>query len=222
MIKKILKYIVYLFKFGRKVSFPFNVNIGLNSRFEGCNKIGKDSIFSGYMGFGTYISHHSIIYGHIGKFTSIATNCNTLIGRHPITIPYVSTSPMFYSLLKQNGTTFTKTQLYIENNLADKINNYPIVIGNDCWIGFGVSIVEGVKIGDGAVIQAQSLVTKDVPAYAIMGGIPAKIIKYRYDESTISALMKIQWWNKDIKWIKDHSSFFCDMKKFLDLFNVEL
>lgn len=70
-----------------------------------------------------------------------------------------------------------------------------IVIGNDCWIGREATIMSGVIIGNGAVVAAGSVVTKDVPPYAIVGGNPARIIKYRFDESVIRALLKIQWWN---------------------------
>lgn len=70
-----------------------------------------------------------------------------------------------------------------------------VVIGSDVWIGYDSLILSGVTIGDGAVIAARSVVTKDVPPYAIVGGNPAKVIKYRFDESTIKSLLHIKWWN---------------------------
>ncbi len=78
-----------------------------------------------------------------------------------------------------------------------KIEPDPCHIGNDVWIGHGVFIKEGVTVGDGAVIAAGAVVVKDVPPYAIVGGSPAKIIKYRFDEKTISKLLELQWWNMD-------------------------
>lgn len=72
-----------------------------------------------------------------------------------------------------------------------------INVGNDVWIGSNVKILSGVNIGDGAIIGANSLVTKDIPPYAIAGGNPAKIIKYRFDNETNDKLLKIQWWNFD-------------------------
>ena len=99
------------------------------------------------------------------------------------------------------------------NQLRFADNNYPVVIGNDCWIGDGVSIIGGVKIGDGAVILAGAIVTKDIPPYAIVGGIPAQIIKYRYSEQDINFLLKFQWWNKDPKWLNNNSELFLDIEK---------
>ncbi|MEL6813798.1 MAG: Vat family streptogramin A O-acetyltransferase [Cyanobacteria bacterium J06598_3] len=71
------------------------------------------------------------------------------------------------------------------------------VIGNDVWIGYDVTVMPGVKIGDGAIIAAKSVVTKDVAAYSVVGGNPAKVIRQRFDENTIQALVDIAWWNWD-------------------------
>jgi acetyltransferase-like isoleucine patch superfamily enzyme len=75
------------------------------------------------------------------------------------------------------------------------ITNGPIVIGNDVWSGYGSMVMSGVTVGDGAVIAAGAVVTKDVPSYAIVGGIPAKVISYRFDESVREALLRIRWWD---------------------------
>jgi virginiamycin A acetyltransferase len=73
------------------------------------------------------------------------------------------------------------------------------VIGNDVWIGYEAVIMAGVKIGDGAIIASKSVVTKDVPAYAIAGGNPAKVIRQRFDDQAIANLLKIAWWNWDME-----------------------
>ncbi|HAI83844.1 MAG TPA: chloramphenicol acetyltransferase, partial [Chitinophagaceae bacterium] len=72
-----------------------------------------------------------------------------------------------------------------------------IVIGNDVWIGYNATIMAGVTIGDGAIIATNATVVKDVPPYAVVGGNPAQIIKHRFDDATIAALLKIQWWHWD-------------------------
>ena len=167
------------------------------------------------MGRGSYIARDSNISGKIGRYTSIGARTNVIKGIHPYTYPFISTSPMFVSLMKQNGYTYTKTQVIEEFRYANE--HFPVIIGNDCWIGENVSIISGVTIGDGGMILAGAVVTKDVPPYAIVGGIPAQIIKYRYNKEDIDFLHKYQWWNKDEEWIKRHATFFLDLNKFKKL-----
>ena len=81
-------------------------------------------------------------------------------------------------------------------------NRGDTVVGNDVWIGLEATIMAGVKIGDGAIIGAKSVVTKDVPPYTIVGGNPAKVIKKRFDLETTQQLLKIQWWNWSIEKIE--------------------
>lgn len=78
----------------------------------------------------------------------------------------------------------------------------PVIIGNDVWIGCNVTILDGLKIGDGAVIGAGSVVTKDIPPYAIAAGVPAKILRYRFDKRTIKELLELKWWELDDEEIK--------------------
>ncbi|WP_094606117.1 2,3,4,5-tetrahydropyridine-2,6-dicarboxylate N-acetyltransferase [Sporomusa silvacetica DSM 10669] len=94
-----------------------------------------------------------------------------------------------------------------------------IIIQSDVWIGSGATIMSGVTIRNGAVVAAGSHVTKDVPAYAIVGGNPAKIINYRFDEQQIKKLLKISWWNWDIKKLTDNKMFFSkSIDEFIDKF----
>lgn len=83
-------------------------------------------------------------------------------------------------------------------------------IGNDVWIGCNATILRGVNIGDGAVIGANALVNKDVPPYAIVAGVPAKIIKYRFNNDIIKVLLDLKWWEWDIQKIKKNSSIFTE------------
>lgn len=191
----------------------------MRSKFEGMNRIYAKSSFDGYMGKGSYIAQNSHIYGKIGKYTSIASKCSVIQGVHPYTYPYVSTSPMFFSTAKQNGYTYVTEQKFKELKYAG--DNFPIIIGSDCWIGESVSIIAGVTISDGAMVLAGAVVTKDVPPYAIVGGIPAKILSYRYNENDINLLLKHQWWNKEEKWIIKNIKTFHDFNKFKQLINED-
>lgn len=176
------------------------------SSFEGFNKICKNSYFSGKMGFGTYIGDNSSVTGSIGRFCSIASSVTFLTKTHPVEA-YVSSHPAFYSLKKQCGLTFVSEQLYNEEPLLpDK--DVSIEVGNDVYIGYGATIIGPVKIGNGAVIAANSTVTKDVAPYTIVGGTPAKYIKKRFSDDEIEYLNTLKWWDNDLRWFKKYGNHF--------------
>ncbi len=192
------------------VRFNRTTDIDPDSSFEGANSIGPDSTFKGSMGFGSYIAGYSYIHAKIGRFSSIGVEVRTANGTHPFTTPYATTSPMFFSTKKQAMRTFTAVQRFDEDLP-------PVEIGNDCWIGDKVEIVGGKKICDGAVVLSCAMVTKDVPPYAIVGGVPAKIIKYRYDPETIGFLLNSHWWDKPLDWLEEHSEALCDIEKLKEI-----
>jgi acetyltransferase-like isoleucine patch superfamily enzyme len=126
----------------------------------------------------TYVSASSVLNNvSVGAFTSIGPSCKIGLGIHP-TDKFVSTSPIFYSTKNMFKTKFTAVNSFDEYNRIE--------IGNDVWIGANVIIKDGVRIGDGAIIAAGAVVTKDVSPYEIIGGIPAKHIRFRFDEEKIS------------------------------------
>ena len=136
----------------------------------------------------------------IGKFCSIADNCR--IGTASHTLNNISTSPIF--TLKHNATGTTWTEESIDHcNDTKQVN-----IGNDVWIGTRVIIKDGVTIGDGAVIGAGAVVVKDVPPCAVVGGVPAKVIKYRFSQPIIDKLLQLQWWNASDEKLKENISYF--------------
>lgn len=116
-----------------------------------------------------------------------------------------------YGIHKQNA-------VFQNSEIRD---NKPVIIGNDVWIGANVSILPGVTIGDGAVVATGSVVTKDVAPYAIVGGVPAKLIKYRFDKEKIDKLLMIQWWNWTEEEIEDNLEFFFKPEEFLHNFSCK-
>lgn len=121
----------------------------------------------------------------VGKFCSIAQGFICAPGNHPTHM--LSTSPAFYLAVRACGITFATEDAYV--------GHQPCSIGNDVWVGANVFIKAGTTIGDGAIIAAGSVVVKDVPPYAIVAGVPAKVLRKRYSEQDITALLHLRWWD---------------------------
>lgn len=159
-------------------------------RFSSHNRIYRRTFLRNTsLGRMSYVAEHSRIgFADIGAFSSIGPNVLLGgLGCHPV--DRLSTHPAFYSARLQAGDTFSE---------SDIIEELPHVrVGNDVWIGAGSIILDGVSIGDGAIIAAGAVVNKDVPPYAIVGGVPARIIRYRFGEETIDALLEWRWWELD-------------------------
>lgn len=187
--------------------------------FEGRNRIHFDvNIESSYIGLGTYIGPGcKLPHVKIGRFCSLGHNIKTVTANHPTSV-FVSTHPAFYSLQKQSGFTFTNKQLFEEHQTCSE--QYDVVIGNDVWIGSDVNLLGGIRIGDGAVIATGAVVTKDVEPYSIVGGVPAKLIKKRFDPAQIIFLLELKWWNQNIEWIKNNSTYFSDIEIFMNQTNI--
>ncbi len=134
----------------------------------------------------------------IGRYCSFGEQVQ--IGRHPHPISWASTSPFFYWQFKNILDQDLPLGVDLNPYLDFESNTPPVVlkktiIGNDVWIGHGAFIMPRVTINDGAVVAAMSVVTKDVPPYAVVAGTPAKIIRYRFTEKQILRLCKIKWWD---------------------------
>lgn len=153
-----------------------------------------------YVGGSTYIFNASI-----GHFCSIASDCRIGLGIHPT--DFISTHPCFYA---SKGSWSIRP-----NQNVDFLEYKNITIGHDVWIGTRAIIVDGVKIANGAIIAAGALVTKDVPAYSIVGGVPAKVIKYRFSKEIIKELEKSKWWEWKLEAINKHKNEFINVDLFI-------
>ncbi len=146
----------------------------------------------------------------IGDYCSIAEGLHVYVGvqgRHPL--DFVSTYPL--------GMIFPHTRPPAMQSRV-YIGNFDTTIGSDVWIGRDSLILAGVKIGHGAVIGARSVITKDVAPYMIVGGVPAKPIRSRFDEPTIEKLLEVSWWNYEEEFIKSNVDIFqtSDIKTFVE------
>lgn len=210
--KQYLKRLLIRWRYRRKCVIGRNAIISSDSTFEGMNRIGNNTHFSGKLGYGSYISSHCDVIARIGRYTSVAPRVCTNPGKHPMHEPFVTTCPAFFSDRRQNSGTFVDKCYYDEIAYVQGTKD-SVIVGNDCWIGEGAFIVGGVTISDGAVVLAHAVVTKDVPPYAIVAGVPARIIKYRYDEDIIKFLLEIKWWNFSHEWLKDNSRLLRNLKE---------
>lgn len=198
-----------------KYSYSFrNVNaiisIGCDIRNS---KLGKQvflgenvSLVNSEIGDFSYINNDSQVKNtSIGKFCSIGPDVKIILGKHPST--FVSSHPVFYADNKPFATFSDK--LYIEEFGH-------VTIGHDVWIAEGVVIPSTVKIGNGAIITSRSVVTKDVEPYSIVGGIPAKHIKFRFDENIVDIINQSEWWKWDVEILKKNFKLFHDQKEFIN------
>jgi acetyltransferase-like isoleucine patch superfamily enzyme len=188
-------------------------------QLDNCSSLGKNvvlfedvAIMASSIGNHSFVQKHSVVMNAaIGKFCSIASKVSIGLGAHPTTM--VSSHPAFYSVTQPLTRSFCRT------------DSFPpfkrIEIGHDVWIGQGAMIIDGLKVGTGAVVAAGAIVTKDVPPYAIVGGVPAKVIKYRFNEEVREKLLTSKWWEMPDEWLEKYCDLFLDPNKLLELLSHE-
>jgi len=144
----------------------------------------------------------------MGAFCSIASNVSLARANHPT--HYISTYPIWD---REFGfAEHTSIDLHTKNG--------PITIGNDVWIGTNVTILPSVHIGNGAVVGAGAVVTKDIPDYAVVVGVPAKVLRYRFSPEEIEALNRIKWWDWPDERIRDNIHYMRCPKEFIEKFDI--
>jgi acetyltransferase-like isoleucine patch superfamily enzyme len=175
----------------------YSGNMGNENKIEGATLYSTNTgdhvtishnttITNSVIGRYTYLAGNNRVFNaHIGAFCSIAENVSIGHAEHPYT--EFSTSPVFYK--EDNPFLVTK---FVKKDIAEYSKT---VIGNDVWIGLNAYIKTGITIGDGCIIGAGAVVTKNVDPYSIVAGVPAKLIKKRFDDKTIKQLQTDNWWN---------------------------
>lgn len=168
--------------------------------------VGDYTMYNDFVNDPTKFETNNVLYHYpinndkliIGKYCSIACGAKFMFtsGNHNMTSLSTYPFPIFYEEWGLSGADITEAW----DNHGD------IVIGNDVWIGYEAVIMQGVHVGDGAIIGTRAVVTKDVPPYTIVGGIPAKEIRKRFSEDIIAKLIKLQWWNWDDETVQKHLS----------------
>lgn len=188
-----------------KLKSIFQRNIAFSARVEYSDvspkaKVwGRCKLFHSSLGDYSYIGRDSsLVYAEVGKFCSIASG--TLIGMGTHTLNKLSTSSVFTEA--KNGTG----QKWVSSTVVEPFKR--VKVGNDVWIGTRAMIMGGITIGDGAVVGAGAVVTKDVPPYSIVGGVPARIIRYRLSEEVVDEVLKNEWWSLSDEQLKEHLQLF--------------
>lgn len=187
----------YIGKAIQKIQIPTMRDCEIDPTAKVCQ---RSNLIKVKMGRYSYIgASNSLNNVSIGSFCSIASYCAIGGGSHPT--DYVSTSPVFLEGANIFGINFASIPFDPSGQVR---------IGNDVWIGEACFVNAGVKVGDGAIVGAHSVVTKDVEPYAIVAGAPAQIIRYRFNQETVRMLNRLRWWDFPESQLKEYAPSFND------------
>ncbi len=197
MIKKTVKKYLSIYRFRKTNNIKSYELIALNANIKN-SILGKNvliaknaDVYNSKIGYLSSIGRYAkITHTEIGKFCAISWDVTINAISHP------------YNHLSISAFAYVP---YVGNFVEERVQSYQkVIIKNDVWVGANSVVMPGVTIGNGAIIGAGAVVTKDVPDYAIVAGVPAKVIKYRFDNETIDNLLKLKWWDLAPEVIKDN------------------
>ena len=175
---------------------PGKYHINTANVFEPPCKVGRSADFKASLNFGAFSTSNGVLNdgivfrAKIGRYCSIAKHAKIGLLQHPVS--WLGTASVFFDSSGKHMFNWDGIHVIPFESQGDT------EIGNDVWIGSGASIMTGCKVGDGAIIASEAVVTHDVPPYAIVGGVPARVIRYRFDEDTIKELLDLRWWRYDL------------------------
>lgn len=152
----------------------------------------------------TIIEKNAVIHDvQIGKFCEISWHCSMGGDNHNYKLPSI------HHWYWNKAFGFEEDDNAVGGvNFLNKLNNEPCVIGNDVWIGSGVTVNRKVRVGNGAILASGTVVTKDIPDYAIVGGVPGRVIKFRFEKDTIKRLQDVKWWDWPYDVLKQYRHLF--------------
>jgi acetyltransferase-like isoleucine patch superfamily enzyme len=210
--KAFLRRVLYHFRYPGLTAWP-GATIGGDIQYGSHVVLCHHAAIHGVtIGSHAYVGTNSHVqYATIGSFVSIGPEVRVGLGTHPVHM--VSTYPSFYASRASAAVPMAR-------NAA--VQEYaPITIGSDVWIGSRAMVVDGVAIGHGAVIAAGAVVTKNVEPYAIVGGVPARVLRHRFGPDIVTDLLSIAWWNWPHDLIRERAEDFADVELFVAKYRNE-
>lgn len=193
----------------RALGPEFDYWIADNNTFEsGCRLGGPAYIGGSSFGAYSYVEVGCrVSLANVGRFCSIGPFAVIGLAEHPG--DYVSTHPYFYRHLPHIGYDLVNADQHQDLTRT--------TLGHDVWVGHGAIVKGGVTIGHGAIIGAGAIVTHDVPPYAVVAGVPARVLRYRFEQPVIDALLASRWWDRELDWLRRHATEMRDVDRFLRL-----